>query len=87
MPPVKGGIPPAGSRGVCRAPTVARRASKGSPSVGTPTGGVPIQCARPSRAVSVASLRTPMKEYRDQERPFSADSSRKVPGRSAASLR
>lgn len=55
--------------------------------MGTPTGGVPIQWAWPSRTVRVASLRTPMKEYRDQERPFSADSSRNVPGRSAASFR
>lgn len=62
MPPVKGGIPPARSRGVCRVWTVARRASSGSPSVGTPTGGVPIQCARPSRTVSVEALRTPTKE-------------------------
>lgn len=87
MPPVKGGRPPDRSCGVCRASTVARSASRGSPVVGTPTGGVPIQCASPSLTVRVASLRTPTKEYRDQERPFSADSSRKVPGRSAASLR
>lgn len=89
MPPVKGGRfrSWARSRGVCSASMVARSAASGSPSVGTPTGGVPSQCACPSRAVRVASLRTPTKEYRDQERPFSADSSRKVPGRSAASLR
>ncbi len=64
MPPVNGGRPAPSmrSRGVCRASTVARRAASGSPSVGTPTGGVPSQCARPSRAVSVAALRTPMKE-------------------------
>ncbi|GAA2430685.1 hypothetical protein GCM10010273_02620 [Streptomyces lavendulocolor] len=66
---------------------MARSAWSGSPSTGTPTGGVPSQWALPSRAVRVAELRTPMKEYRDQERPFSADSRRKVPGRSAASLR
>lgn len=66
---------------------VRRRASSGSPSTGTPTGGVPIQRAWPSCAVRVASLRTPMKEYRDQDRPFSADSRRKVPVRSAASFR
>ena len=50
------------SRGVCSASTVARSAASGSPSVGTPTGGVPSQCACPSRSVSVAALRTPMKE-------------------------
>ncbi len=85
MPPVKGGMP--SWWGVCRASMVARRAASGSPSVGTPTGGAPSQWACPSRAVSVAADRTPTKEYRDHERPFSADSSRKVPGRSAASLR
>ena len=37
--------------------------------------------------IAVAALRTPTKDHRDQERPFSADSRRKVPGRSAASLR
>ncbi len=62
MPPVKGGMPPARSRGVCRASTVARSAASGSPSTGTPTGGVPSQCACPSRTVSAAALRTPTKE-------------------------
>ncbi len=85
MPPVKGGR--SSWWGVCRVSMVARRAASGSPSTGTPTGGVPSQWASPSREVRVAALRTPTKEYRDQERPFSADSRRKVPGRSAASLR
>ncbi len=62
MPPVKGGMPDARSRGVWRVSTVARRARRGSPSTGTPTGGVPSQWASPSFTVSVASLRTPMKE-------------------------
>ena len=39
------------------AATVSRRASTGSPLVGTPTGGSPIQWAWPSRSVSVARLR------------------------------
>jgi hypothetical protein len=85
MPPVNGGS--CGSRGVCRVSTVSRSAWSGSPSVGTPTGGAPSQCAWPSRTVSAAELCTPTKEYRDQVRPFSADSSRKVPGRPPASLR
>lgn len=62
MPPVKGGRPDSGSCGVCRVSMVARRAWSGSPSAGTPTGGVPSQWASPSRVVSVAALRTPMKE-------------------------
>ncbi len=88
MPPVKGGMP--SWCGVWRVSMVARSAASGSPSAGTPTGGVPSQWVRPSRVVSVAALRTPTKEYRDHRnavRPFSADSSRNVPGRSAASLR
>jgi len=48
---------------------------------------VPVQAASPSITVSAAGLRTPTKDQRDQELPFSADSNRKVPGRSAASLR
>lgn len=62
MPPVKGGRVEERSRGVCRASTVCRRASSGSPEVGTPTGGVPIQWAWPSRTVRVEALRTPTKE-------------------------
>ena len=85
MPPVSGGRPGSGS--VCSAATVSRSALVGSPDVGTPTGGVPIQAAWPSTSVSVAAHRAPTIEYRDQTPPCSADSSRKVPGRSCASLR
>ena len=84
MPPVSGGR--SGSRGVCRISSVSRSALSGSPVCGRPTGGLPVQIASPSRSVSVAALRTPMNEYRDQTPPFSADSSRNVPSRSAASL-
>jgi hypothetical protein len=50
---------------------------------------VPSQTAAPFRSVSVAALRTPTNEYRDQTAlafpepdplPCSADSSRNVPG-------
>ena len=41
----------------------------------------------PSTTVSADGDPAPMNDHRDQDRPFSADSSRKVPGRSAASLR
>src|SRR6185369_17571059 len=64
-----------------------RRTFSGLPSPGRPTGGVPVQTAFPSRTVSAAGLRTPMNDQRVQEAPFSADSNRNVPGRSAASLR
>ena len=65
--------------------TESRSTVTGSPSTGTPSGGLPSHTARPSRSVSVATLRTPMNEYRDQAvppdaAPCSADSSRKVPG-------
>ncbi len=48
-------------------------------------GALPV--GLPAALGEVAADRTPTKEYRDQDLPFSADSSRKVPGRSAASLR
>ena len=48
--------------GVCSSASVSRSASSGSPSRGTPIGGVPVQTATPSRSVSVAAERTPMKE-------------------------
>ena len=41
----------------------------------------------PSRTVSAAGAPAPMNDHRDHERPFSADSSKNVPGRLAASLR
>ena len=63
------------------------RASVGSPSVGTPTGGDPIQYASPFFSVSVARLCAPTMEYRDHTPPCSADSRRNVPGSSRASLR
>ena len=85
MPPVSGGRPGIGS--VASAATVSRNASSGLPPVGTPTGGSPIQCVTPSRAVRVARLAAPTMLQRDHTPPCSADSSRKVPGGSLASLR
>ena len=54
---------------------------------GAPAGLVPFQTANPFSSVSVAWLFTPIKEYLDQIFPFSADSSKKVPGRSYANFR
>ena len=85
MPPVSGGSPAIGS--VARASMVPRSASVARPVVGTPTGGSPTQCAWPSRSVRVARLAAPTIDQRDQTPPCSADSRRKVPGRSPASLR
>ena len=84
-PPVSGGR--SGRRGVASAVNVSRTAASGSPPEGRPTGGVPSHSASPSRSVKIAAQRAPTNEYRDQTPPCSADSSRKVPGRSAASLR
>ncbi len=85
MPPVSGGMPGNGS--VRSTSMVSRRACSGSPPSGRPTGRVPVQYASPPVAVSAADDRTPMNDQRDHECPFSADSKRNVPGRSAASLR
>ena len=85
IPPVSGGRP--GIGGVASTSIVARRASVAGPVVGTPTGGSPTQCTWPSRSVSVARLAAPTIDHRDQTPPCSADSRRKVPGRSPASLR
>ena len=60
MPPVSGGRPSMGS--VASAATVSRRASRGLPLVGTPTGGSPTQWASPSRSVSTAPLAAPTME-------------------------
>ena len=84
MPPVSGGSPSSGS--VCSSRSVSASAGSGSPPVGSPTGGVPSQCATPSRSVSAAGADTPTNDQRDQDWPFSADSSRNVPGRSPASV-
>ncbi len=54
---------------------------------GAPSGTDPHQCASPSTTVSAAGAPAPMNDHRDHDRPFSADSSRNVPGRSPASLR
>jgi hypothetical protein len=85
MPPVSGGSPGSGS--LCSSSITARSATSGSPLVGSPTGTSPVQVSSPSTTVSAAAERTPTNEKRDQDRPFSADSSRNVPGRSPASLR
>ncbi|CAB4741333.1 unannotated protein [freshwater metagenome] len=66
---------------------VSRRTSIGFPESGTPRGARPSQVAEPSRSVNIAAQRTPMNEYRDQSRPGSADSSKKVPARSPQSAR
>ena len=55
-----------------------RRASSGSIPVGAPAGAVPCQYAFPSFSLNVASLLTPMNEYRDHAPPCSADSNKKV---------
>ena len=64
-----------------------RSASSGSPPVGASFGAAPSHTAWPSRTVSADGAPAPMNDHRDHERPFSADSSRNVPGRFAASLR
>src|SRR5664279_2572974 len=83
MPPVNGGIPSSGS--VCSRRRVSDRTVSGSPPVGRPTGTSPSQWATPSRSVSADGADTPTNDHRDHDRPFSADSSRNVPGRSPAS--
>ncbi len=47
----------------------------------------PATTASPSRTVNADGAPAPMNDHRDHDRPFSADSSRNVPGRLAASLR
>ncbi len=64
-----------------------RSATSGSPPDGASCGVVPSHTASPSRTVSADGAPAPMNDHRDQDRPFSADSSRKVPGRLAASFR
>ena len=50
-------------------------------------GALPSQTAWPSRTVNADGAPAPMNDQRDHDRPFSADSSRNVPGRLAASFR
>src|SRR5690242_9048614 len=61
--------------------------SSGLPPLGASAGTVPIQAASPSTTVSADGLPAPMKDQRDQERPFSADSNKNVPGRPPPSFR
>ena len=77
-----GGVDPVESTSM-----VVRRTSRGSPPVGASFGVDPSQTACPSRTVNADGAPAPINDHRDQDRPFSADSSRKVPGRLAASLR
>ena len=84
-PPVSGGNP--GMRGVASTCNASARRSCGGPAARKPVGSWPNQRPSPSVSVSNAALRTPMKLYRVHLPPCSADSSRKVPGRSAASDR
>jgi len=51
------------------------------------TGRTPGKMMTRLRVVSADGAPAPMNDHRDQDRPFSADSSRNVPGRLAASLR
>ena len=85
MPPVSGGSP--GSRSLRSSSITVRSAASGSPVRGSPAGTSPVQVSSPSTAVSAAAECAPTNDQRDQDRPFSADSSRNVPGRSPASLR
>ncbi len=85
MPPVSGGRP--GSRSVRSSCNVSRSATSGSPPEGASAGMCPSQAASPSTTVNADGLPAPMNDQRDQDRPFSADSNRKVPARSAANLR
>src|ERR1700759_4468596 len=89
MPPDSGGTPGLDCLGsaVDSSVMVACNACSGSPPVGASRGTVPSHTASPSRTVSADGDPAPMNDHRDQDRPFSADSSKKVPGRSAASLR
>ena len=66
---------------------VCRSACSGSPPWGAPCGVAPNHTACPSRTVNADGEPAPMNDHRDHDRPFSADSSRNVPGRLAASLR
>ena len=75
-PPVNGGRPGIFGERKCAADK--RNASNGSIPVGAPAGALPCQYARPSFSLNVASLRTPINEYRDQVPPCSADSRRNV---------
>ena len=85
MPPVSGGSPGSGS--LCSSSSTVRSAARGSPDVGSRSGTSPVHTRPPSTAVSAAAECAPTNDQRDHDRPFSADSSRNVPGRSPASLR
>src|SRR5699024_150165 len=69
-----------------RRSSAAVMASRTSPSVGMPTGGVPDQRKPSAVETRVATGAEPMKEYRAQE-PAPADSKRKLPGPPSVSLR
>ena len=84
-PPVSGGSPAIFGDFKCAAES--RKASNGSIPVGAPAGAVPCQKAKPSFSLNVASLRTPINEYRDQAPPCSADSSKNVFSALFANLR
>ncbi|CPC13456.1 Uncharacterised protein [Mycobacterium tuberculosis] len=55
--------------------------------MGASLGTAPSHTACPSRTVNAVGAPAPINDHRDHDRPFSADSSRNVPGRLAASLR
>src|SRR6202000_311993 len=89
MPPDSGGSPGLiwSDDAVASNDSVACSATSGSPPVGASRGTAPSHTASPSRTVSPEGAPAPMNDQRDHERPYSADSSRNVPGRLAASLR
>ena len=64
MPEDSGGA--SSKRSVASTARVSRRASTGLPSVGSPTGTSPTQCAWPSRLIRVALEPAPMNDQRDQ---------------------
>ena len=85
-----------GRRTAAAGPATARssaaRASRAAPAAdrrrcGASCGVSPSHTASPSRTVSADGAPAPMNDHRDHDRPFSADSSKNVPGRLAASLR
>ena len=80
-----GGRPGSGS--VFSSSSVARSACSGSPPRGASCGVTPSHTASSSRTVNADGAPAPMNDHRDHDRPFSADSSKNVPGRLAASLR
>ncbi|SKS73427.1 Uncharacterised protein [Mycobacteroides abscessus subsp. abscessus] len=84
MPPDSGGRPARDSP--ANRSIVARSASSGSPPTGAPSGVAPSHADWPSRTVSAEGDPAPMNDQRDHDRPFSADSSKKVPGRLAPSF-